>query len=51
MTNKLTAERNQRRVVEVAHNRCEPPVDEQMVAKIAERVANYPLQRSRPCVR
>jgi hypothetical protein len=42
MTNKLTAEEIKDKLLEVARNRCEPPVDEQMVASIAERVANYP---------
>jgi|HubBroStandDraft_2_1064218.scaffolds.fasta_scaffold7175645_1 hypothetical protein len=41
MTNKLTAEEIKNELLRVARNRCEPPVDEQMVAKIAERVVNY----------
>ena len=42
MTNKLTAEEIKDELLKVVRNRCEPPVDEQMVAKIAERAANYP---------
>jgi hypothetical protein len=42
MTNKLTAEEIKTELLKVARNRCEPPVDEQMVANIAERAANYP---------
>lgn len=42
MTNGLTVEEIKKVLLEHARERCEPPVDEKMVARIAESVAKYP---------